>query len=90
MAGEKEWSEQEYTHGHADGNTKWGIGIADMAYAIRSRRPHRASGQQAMHVLDAMHGFLDAAMTGHAYPLKTPYERPAPLPTGLPEDALDD
>ena len=37
------------THGHFDGN-KWGIGVADMAYAIRSGRPHRASAENALHV----------------------------------------
>ena len=88
--GEADWTDVPYTHSHADGKQKWGIGVADMAYAIRSGRAHRASGAQAMHVLDAMHGFLDAAESGQSYTLRAQYLRPMPLPTGLPEDALDE
>ena len=43
------------------------IGLADMAYAILSGRPMRASGQQAMAVLDLMQGFLDSSDTGKAF-----------------------
>ncbi len=66
------------------------VGVADMAYAVRSGRPHRASGEQAYTVLDAMQGFLDAARTGTAYTLTAPYERPAPMPAGLPFGTLDE
>ena len=66
------------------------VGVADMAYAIRSGRPHRASAEQAYMVLDAMQGFLDAAHTGEAYTLTAPYTRPAPMPTGLPFGILDE
>ena len=31
-----------------------GLGVADMAHAMRSGRPHRASGELAYHVLDIM------------------------------------
>ena len=65
-------------------------GVADMAYAIRSGRPHRASLEQAYTVLDAMQGFLDSSRTGQAYTLSLPYERPAPMPTGLPFGTLDE
>ena len=33
------------------------IGVADMAHAIRSGRPHRASGDLAFHVLEVMEAF---------------------------------
>ena len=66
------------------------VGVADMAYAIRSGRPHRASGEQAYTVLDAMQGFLDTARTGQAYTLTAPYERPAPMPADLPFGTLDE
>ncbi len=74
--------------GHA-GNSR-GIGLADMAYAIRTGRPHRASGELAYHVLDAMHGILESATTGRHVELTSTCERPAPLPDGLVGDALDD
>jgi hypothetical protein len=33
------------------------LGVADMAYALRSGRPFRANGQLTYHVLEAMHFF---------------------------------
>jgi len=65
------------------------VGAADMAYAIRSGRKHRASGQQGFAVLDVMEGFLDAGRTGKAYDVQAKYERPAALPAGLAEGVLD-
>ncbi|WP_084245755.1 Gfo/Idh/MocA family protein [Planomicrobium okeanokoites] len=41
-----------------------GIGVADMAYAILNGKTHRANGQLAFHVLEAMHGFLTSARDG--------------------------
>ena len=89
-AGQREWEEVPLTHGHTDGRVQWGIGVADMAHALLSGRPHRATGEQAYHVLDLMQGFLDAAREGRYYTPVSTMERPAPLPLGLPEDALDD
>jgi len=65
------------------------IGLADLAYAIRSGRPHRASGDQGMAVLDLMQGFLDSSNSGAAYTPVIPYQRPAPLPN-LPFGHLDE
>ncbi len=65
------------------------VGLADMAQAIRTGRPHRASGEQAMAVLDAMQGFLDSAATGQAHRPALPYQRPRPMPTDLPFGLLD-
>jgi predicted dehydrogenase len=84
------WSDVPLTHGHADGRTMWGIGVADMAHAIVSGRPHRATGEQAYHVLDLMQAFLDSAEAGRHIAIDSTFERPASLPLGLPEDALDD
>ncbi len=66
------------------------VGVADMAQAIRSGRPHRASAAQAYTVLDAMQGFLDSSRTGQAYTPTLPYERPAPMPADLPFGILDE
>jgi predicted dehydrogenase len=67
-----------------------GIGLADMAYAIRTGRPHRAGGEIAYHVLDVMHAILEAAETGRHVELRSTCERPAPLPGGLAAFTLDD
>ncbi|MBC7317022.1 MAG: Gfo/Idh/MocA family oxidoreductase, partial [Chloroflexi bacterium] len=44
-AGQREWEEVPLTHGHTDGRVQWGIGVADMAHALLSGRPHRATGE---------------------------------------------
>jgi len=67
-----------------------GIGVADMAYAIRSGRPHRASGELARHVIDITLGIFEASSTGRHVATSTRCERPAPLPLGLPHNQLDE
>jgi predicted dehydrogenase len=79
-AGDEEWHEMPLTHGYT-GKSR-GIGVADLAYALRAGRPHRASGEMAYHVLDAMHGFVDAAREGRHIELMSSCSRPDPLPTG--------
>jgi predicted dehydrogenase len=59
------------------------VGLADMAHAIRSKRKHRASGEQAFAVLDLMQGFLDSAAKGKTIRPSIRYQRPAPMPTGF-------
>jgi predicted dehydrogenase len=81
------WQEVPLTHGYNDNNRS--IGVADMAYAIRSGRKHRANGELTYHVLDVMHAFHDASKTGVHILLKSTCERPAALPTGLKEGTLD-
>jgi hypothetical protein len=88
-AGKREFVDVPLTHGHFDRVNMWGIGVVDMAYAILGGRPHRATGRQAFHVLDLMNGFLDSSARSTYYETVSTMERPAPLPTDLPEDALD-
>ena len=66
------------------------VGLADMAYAIRSGRPHRASGEQAFAVLDLMQGFLDSSQQGRVLQPQSAYVRPAPMRADLPFGTLDD
>ena len=75
------------THGYTA--TARGIGVADMAHALRGGRPHRASGELALHVLDIMHAIHEAAASGRHVELATTCERPAPLPLGLLHGELD-
>lgn len=83
--GEKEWTDAEPTHTLAEGIQR-GLGVADMAAAIRENRPHRAGGAQAEHVLDVMLGFYDAGNTGTYYDLPSTFQRPAAIPPGPVED----
>ena len=82
------WREVPLTHSYAMQSR--GLGIADMAYAMRSGRPHRASGEMAYHVLDVMHAFHDASRDGRHVEVASTCRRPAPLPVGLKEGLLDD
>ena len=86
--GAKEWNEVPLSHGYAENSR--GIGVADMAYALRSGRPHRASGDLAYHVLDIMHAFHDASREGKHIELESHCERPAALPLGLRQGILDE
>ena len=56
------------------------VGLAEMAYAIRAGRPHRAGAEQALAVLEAMEGFLESSKTGRAIEPQSSYERPQPMP----------
>ena len=87
-AGAVEWSEVPLTHGYADNSR--GIGVADIAYALRSGRKHRASGDLAFHVLDIMHAFHDASREGRHIELQSACEKPTPLPLGLIHGQLDE
>jgi predicted dehydrogenase len=67
-----------------------GLGIADMAVAIRNGRPHRASGEMAYHVIDIIHGFYEASAQDRHIHLASSCVRPVPLPVGLAEWEIDD
>lgn len=67
-----------------------GLAVADMAMALRTGRPHRASGELAYHVLDIMLGITDSARSGRHYVLKSTCKRPAPLPMNLIKGYLDE
>ncbi|MCL6631326.1 MAG: Gfo/Idh/MocA family oxidoreductase [Alicyclobacillus herbarius] len=56
-----------------------GLGVANMALAIRSGDVHLAHGDLAYHVLEAMHGFHLASEQGRHYDMQSTCERPAPF-----------
>jgi predicted dehydrogenase len=66
-----------------------GLGVADLAHAIRSGRPHRANGELASHVLDITLGIFEASRTERHVAITSRCERPMPLPLGLPDNQLD-
>jgi predicted dehydrogenase len=65
------------------------IGVVDMAEAIRQGRPHRVSGELALHVLEAMLAFEQSAQSGEHITLTTTASRPEALPPGLLEWQVD-
>ena len=56
-----------------------GLGLADMARAIKDNRPHRANGDVGLHVLAVMAGILEAAEMGKRVAIKHGCEKPAAL-----------
>jgi predicted dehydrogenase len=83
-----DWLETPLSHGYA--NESRGIGVADMAYGLRSGRDHRPNGELAYHVLDIMHAFHDASDQGKHITLESTCKRPKPLPMGLKPGTLDE
>jgi predicted dehydrogenase len=82
------WEDVQLLPGWAENSRS--IGLADMAHALLSGRPQRASGELAFHVLDIMHAVHDASDRGKHIELTSQVERPAALPSDLPMDSLDD
>jgi predicted dehydrogenase len=82
-----EWTDVELTHSYAEQSR--GVGIADKAYAIRSGRPLRASGELAFHVLDIMQAVHESSDQGNHVTLASTCNRPNPLPQGLKQGQLD-
>jgi predicted dehydrogenase len=62
------------------------VGLLDMAAAVRDNRPHRASGELAMHVLEVLDAFERSSTEGRHVMIETPCERPEPLPLGKDEE----
>jgi predicted dehydrogenase len=77
------WIDVPLTHTYT-GNTR-GIGLADMAQALRLGRKHRARGELGMHVLEVIHAFLDSSERGEHVAVNSTFERPEPLPARSPE-----
>ena len=73
---------------HALGRAR-GTGVADLANAIRSGRPHRTSGQLGHHVIEVMTAATDSSTAGQHISIVSTCERPAPLPTDLPSQQMD-
>lgn len=69
------------THGYDNRNR--GLGVADMAYALRNGRPMRAGGDLMYHVHDIMHAIHDASRDGQHVPIVSRVDRPAPFRPGL-------
>ena len=70
-----EWDDVPLQIGYVENSR--GLGVADMADAIRTNRPHRASGELLYHVLDVMEGIHDSSRAGRHYRVSRTFERPA-------------
>lgn len=73
-----------FTHGFTENSR--GLGAAEMAWAIRNNRDHRASGKLAFHVLEQMEKLMQSAQNGSTYTLTSSFEIPRALPEGFIKD----
>lgn len=80
-AGSDQFEEIALTHSHTEQSR--GIGLLDMAIAIRENRPHRASGELALQVLEVMHGVHIASAGGRHYQVQHSCTRPEAMPEKL-------
>lgn len=72
--------EMPFTHGYQ--KQARGIGAAEMAWAIRQNRPHRAGMEQALHVFEIVHGIIKSAQTEKTYYMETTCEKSNALGEG--------
>jgi len=79
-AKDETWREVPLTRGYTSNSR--GLGIADMAHAMRSGRPHRANGEMAYHVLDIIESFAQSAAEGRHITLSSTCTRPELLNSG--------
>jgi predicted dehydrogenase len=70
--GQDQWEEISLTSPY-EFNSR-GIGVVEMANAILHGGKHRANGELAYHVLEAMHGFHDSSNTGSVYRMQSQYQ----------------
>jgi predicted dehydrogenase len=64
------------------------VGLVDMAKAIEQKRPHRASGEMALHVTEVLEALISSSAAGSFVTLTTSCERPAPVPLGQDESVF--
>jgi len=80
--GETEW--QPVERGMSWGSRNWrGLGLADMAAAIRDGRPHRADGAFALHILEVMEAIRRSADTGATVAIASRCPRPQRMEESL-------
>lgn len=66
-----------------------GLGLADMAKAVREGRPFRADCSQTLHVLEVMTSFEKSSREGRYIELETSYQRGKPMADDILIGVLD-
>ncbi len=76
--------EHQFNETSHDRNSR-GIGLIDMAYAMRDQRDARAGGAMAYHSLETIHAMLTSARERRFVDVESTFQRPEPLPVDFPE-----
>jgi predicted dehydrogenase len=84
----RSWRGVQTKRPYADDNYR-SLGLADMAQAIRTGRPHRASGELALHALEVMQAFQRSSDEGRAIAIASRPARPEALPSHLKKGEID-
>lgn len=75
--GSDAWEPVDLRYGFTDNSR--GLGVSDMARALREGGPQRASGEMAAHVVDVMDAALASSAEGRHIAVASTFERPARL-----------
>jgi predicted dehydrogenase len=59
--------------------TQWGFGVEEMAHAMLAGRPHRATGEQAAHVVEVLAAISTSYEREEPVEVHSDFPRPAPL-----------
>ena len=76
--GREEWEIVSCRHGHLENSR--GLGLYDLALAVREGRAPRASGAMALHVFEVMDAIARAPHAGAYQKIESRCARPDPLP----------
>ena len=83
--GQPSWQPAPVAGGYAEAGR--GYGLADLAHALETDRPHRASGDPALHVLEVMDAVTRSSDEHVVVELTTAVDRPEPVPHGSTPDS---
>jgi len=61
---------------------EWGRSVRDLAAAIREKRRHRATGEQAAHVVEILNAATTSSVTGKPVPVTSAFLQPEPMEWG--------
>jgi len=72
-----------FPHTHAyDGNDR-GLGVAEMAWALRKGKTPRTNGDMAYHALEILTGIIESSKTESCYQMKSTFAKSEILPRGF-------
>ena len=58
----------------------WSRALVDLADAIEERRPHRASGEQAAHIVEVLEAATESMEHGGSVDVRSTFPQPEPMP----------
>ena len=78
---EKNGQKYEFPLSHPFAQNSRGVGVADIAYAIRTGRKPRLSTEMGYHAIEIINGIIESTETNRIVNFDTDFERPEPIST---------